>query len=65
MTNKQQDLVEHLVKIRFDLGNDSSKSSDIYKKISGMTAGDIIKCMEKANVIIKELESTPVGRELL
>jgi len=63
--SKHQDLVEFLVNINFDFVKTAEESSKIHKKISGMTAGEIIKCMEEAKVILKELQNTPVGKELL
>lgn len=61
MSKKQQDwLTEHLINSKFNLEN----TEDLIKKISGMTAQEIIESMEAAKLISDRLNSTSLGKEL-
>lgn len=61
MTNRQQDwLVKYLL-------NDTEYvecSEELDKQVSGMTAEEIIRVMEKVSTIKKNLNLTSLGREL-
>jgi hypothetical protein len=58
---KQEWLVRYLVDGGFNVTN----PTELQKKISGMTADQIIKAMERARVLQEQLNSTPLGRELV
>lgn len=60
MKEKHDSLVEYLIKYNFKILD----SEELQKKISGMTAKDIISAMEYAEKIKTSLNSTSLGREL-
>ncbi len=60
MKTQKEWLVNHLVDNNFNLEN----TEDLVKKISGMTAQEIIDSMETARVINNRLNSTSLGKEL-
>ena len=60
MKTQKEWLVNHLVDTNFNLEN----TEDLVKKISGMTAQDIIDSMEAAKLINDRLSSTSLGKEL-
>jgi nickel-dependent lactate racemase len=60
-TSKQEWLIKYILVNGFIFNN----PLELQKKISGMTATDIIKAMEKAKNMQDKLQSTTLGRELL
>ncbi len=60
MKTQKEWLVNHLVDNNFNLEN----TEDLVKKISGMTAQEIIDSMETARLINDRLNSTSLGKEL-
>lgn len=61
VTSQQEWLIKYLLSNGFVVKN----TPELQQKISGMTAEQIIKAMETAKSVQDELNSTPLGRELL
>jgi hypothetical protein len=62
METKQQEwLINYLVNHNFTVDN----ANELQKKISGMTASQIIEAMKIARDLQEKLGSTALGRELL
>jgi hypothetical protein len=60
MKTNYDSLVDYLIKYNFKI----TDSEELQKKISGMTAKEIISAMEDAEVIKRNLCSTSLGKEL-
>lgn len=58
---KQEWLVNYLITHGFLVKN----TLELQSRISGMTANQIIEAMEKARNLREELNSSPLGKELL
>lgn len=61
MDTRQKELVSYLIKNTFNVAD----YKDLDRRISGMTANQIIEAMEEAKQLIEKLKSSSLGRELM
>lgn len=61
MDTRQKELVSYLIKNTFSV----TDYKDLDRRISGMTANQIIEAMEEAKQLIEKLKSSSLGRELM